>query len=93
MSLADLKFSLRQYPYGPGTILHRYLGVLGFRPYRDCKCYFIVLIMNQEGKRWCRQHVGLIIKWMERSANRRLYFWEKWFLKAILHLAIWRAHD
>ncbi len=58
---------------GPGTQLHKILGLFGFAFSKQCKCRARMIQMNKWGCDGCEEHMDEICGWLrEEAAARRL---------------------
>jgi len=76
---------------GPGTELKKLLSKLGLKPAPNCKCNTRMLVMNQMGIDWCKQHIDTIVGWLKEEADRAKLPFTKIGAKIIVKRAISNA--
>jgi len=67
----DVKNTFERFPKGPGTLLHHYIGLLGFEITDDCSCKFVASQMNKYGIEWCRNNMDYIVNSIASEAKKR----------------------
>ena len=76
---------------GPGTELKRLLSKLGINPTEGCPCNQRALVMDEEGPKWCKLHLKIIVGWMREEAETRNLVFIDFPARILILTAIRRA--